>query len=191
MLTCRLADKGTSTRITAAQLINAFNGFFGGNSSAEGGVDIFESILRSMPEGKIMAPVLISAAFATTPLLYKGTSAAARDSNLLQFLLALLLSYCSISAFGAIPSVGTDFSGANSNFSGLLGSMSDDLPRATYSFAASSYELVVSPAAIIAYAALGGSMLLFRMFFNGKHKPPATTSFPDLDYRPLDFGEVD
>jgi hypothetical protein len=200
--TYELANDVRSTNITAAQLLATFEGFFTGRSS-EGNesesTEFLESLMAGFTGQVDMGPVFIGSYFAMGPLMYGTQNIAARDAIGLYSLVAKILWWCSIPIGKSIPTMETGVSPLTWNLTDTLGTGFTDLAQATYSLATSRYELIVSPATIIAYGVLGGlvlllcvgALLLSTVFTSTMRRPPATSAFPDLDSRRLSFGEID
>jgi hypothetical protein len=204
--TYELADDIQPTNITAAQLLAVFHGFFTGQSLEEEEAipsewtDLMNSLLGAIggTTPKVdMAPIFVGLYFGMGPLMYDNHNIAARNAAGLYSLVAKILWWCSIPLAKYFPAVGTNPSDAT-HFASMMQTSFGETGQATYSLATSTYELIVSPSTIIAYGVLGGLVLLFCVvaltvsmrFTNDTKRPPATTAFPDLDYRRLQFGDL-
>jgi hypothetical protein len=187
-----LADDVRPTNITAAQLSTAFEGFLTGRSSKE--KDPSDEILSSFLGGASgqagMGPLFIAQYFATSSIMYGTNNAAARDAIGLYSLIAKILWWCSTSITKYIPSTEANASLSRTDtFATGFG----DRGQATYSLATSRYELIVSPATIIAYGILGGfglllcvgPLLLSTVFTSAARPLPVMTVYPDINHRQL------
>jgi hypothetical protein len=190
-----LADDVGSTNITTAQLLTAFEGFLTGRSSKE--KDPSDEILSSFLGGASvqagMGPLFIAQYFATSSIMYGTNNAAARDAIGLYSLIAKILWWCSTSITKSIPSIEAIASPAAVNLTDTFATGFGDRGQATYSLATSTYELIVSPAMIIAYGVLGGfvlllcvaALLLSTVFTSAARPPPVMTAYPDINHRQL------
>lgn len=190
--TYQLANSWSTLNITGADLLTAFDGFFGSSNSAE--ANPFLGILESFmgPVNIKYAPLFIVSSIALVYPSYGKSAAIARNTNSVQALLAMALYYCS-GLFGtAIPSPESLPANGNVNLTKFHEESFSKFPEATYSLASTSYELVVSKTTIWVYAVLGGLFLLINFvvlcictFTDSEQKRPTTTSFADIDHRLL------
>jgi hypothetical protein len=188
------ADVG-STNITAAQLLTAFEGFLTGRSSKEKDPsdEILSSFLGDVSVQASMGPLLIAQYFATSSIMYGTNNAVARDAIGLYSLIAKILWWCSTSITKSIPSIEASASPAAVNLTDTFVTGFGDRGQATYSLATSRYELIVSPATIIAYGVLGGfvlllciaALLLSTVFTSAARPPSVMTAYPDINHRQL------
>jgi hypothetical protein len=160
---------------------------------------LLDSLMAGFTGQVDMSPVFIALYFAMGPLMYGTRNIAARDAIGLYSLVAKILWWCSTPIAKSIPAMETRMSPIARNLTNTLETGFGDRGQATYSLATSRYELIVSPATIIAYGVLGGlvlllcvaALLLGTVFTSTTRRPPATTAFPDIDYRQLNFGKLE
>lgn len=159
----------------------------------------FMSLVPSLMGQVKMAPVFVGVYFGTGSLMYGSQNFASRGSQGLYSLITKVLWFCSAPMMEFLPAAGQGLSDHHTNFVSAVESNMGNTGLTTYSLATSTYELVVGPGTIIAYGVLGGLVLLFCMVAlavsmrvtSGTGCLPLTTAYVDVDYRRLNFDELD
>ena len=179
-------DKKRSAPISAPELLQAFD-------------LVFTESTRTSPFAIALAGLGVGNNTSATPiyawwyihgasrLADKDPAARRRGIGSLQSLLGLTIYHCQSKAFGEIIDSGYD----NDTFIGkaILASFPADVPTTPFFPAALRYIIVIDPATLVAYLAMGGATLIacfaaltLVTFFSPPTKPHGASAFPMLDF---------